>query len=245
MKILVVDDEALARQRLVSLIEELGAPYQVVGEASQGAEALQRFEELEPDLVLMDIRMPGMDGLEAARGLTRTENPPAVIFTTAYEEHALEAFESAAQDYLLKPVRRERLLEALTRAQRLNRTQVNQVQEVPEVPQICASFRGGLTTLPLDQVLYLRADSKYVIARHRDGELLLEDSLKALQERYADWLLRIHRNALVVRSHLRGLDRDPDGVCRVVLEGCGDRLEVSRRHLPEVRRILRGNKSGE
>ncbi|MET0090448.1 MAG: response regulator transcription factor [Candidatus Thiodiazotropha sp.] len=245
MKILVVDDEALARQRLTSLIGELGEPYRVVGEASQGEEALQRFSELEPDLVLMDIRMPGMDGLEAARRLAQTAHPPAVIFTTAYEEHALEAFESAAQDYLLKPVRRERLLEALTRAPRLNRTQVSPVREVPEVPQICASFRGGLTTLPLDQVLYLRADSKYVVARHREGELLLEESLKALQERYADWLLRIHRNALVVRRHLRGLDRDPDGVCRVVLDGCDERLEVSRRHLPEVRRMLRGNRIDE
>ncbi|MET0066979.1 MAG: LytTR family DNA-binding domain-containing protein [Candidatus Thiodiazotropha sp.] len=241
MKILVVDDEVLARQRLTSLVAELGEPYRVVGEASQGEEALQRFAEVEPDLVLMDIRMPGMDGLEAARRLSQAEHPPAVIFTTAYEEHALEAFESSAQDYLLKPVRRERLREALIRAQRLTRTQVGTLPESPEVPQICASFRGGLTTLPLDQVLYLRADSKYVVARHRDGELLLEESLKALQERYSEWLLRIHRNALVVRRHLRGLDRDPDGVCRVVLDGCDERLEVSRRHLPEVRRMLRGN----
>ncbi|MCU7806414.1 MAG: response regulator, partial [Candidatus Thiodiazotropha sp. (ex Semelilucina semeliformis)] len=108
MKILVVDDETLARQRLMSLIEELGAPYELSGEAANGEEALQHFRQQGADLVLMDIRMPGMDGLEAARQMSGSERPPAVIFTTAYEEHALEAFETAAQDYLLKPVRRER-----------------------------------------------------------------------------------------------------------------------------------------
>jgi two-component system response regulator AlgR len=239
VKILVVDDEVLARRRLASLIDELGEPYQMVGEAANGDEALVCCEQFAPDLVLMDIRMPGMDGLEAARHLAGAEHPPAVIFTTAYEEHALQAFESSAQDYLLKPVRRERLLEALKRSQRLNRTQIKPTQEEQNIPQLCAAFRGGLTTIPLDQVIYFKADSKYVLARYTEGEILLEESLKGLQERYADWLLRIHRNALVVRRHLRGLERDRDGVCRVVMQGCDEKLEVSRRHLPAIRRILR------
>lgn len=240
MKILVVDDEALARQRMVSLIEELGAPYEVVGEAANGEQALGLFEQMSADVVLMDIHMPGMDGLEAARHLAQATSPPAVVFTTAYEEHALQAFETAAQDYLLKPVRKARLLEALTRCQRLTRSQVNAAAEEQAVPRLKASYRGGLTTIPLDQVIYLRADSKYVVARHIDGEILLEESLKVLHERYSDWLLRVHRNALVSRRCLIGMEKGRDGVSRVVMQGCDETLEISRRHLPEVRRIIRG-----
>jgi two-component system response regulator AlgR len=241
VKILIVDDETLARQRMVSMIDELGAPYQVVGEADSGEAALTQFERLGADVVLMDIHMPGMDGLEAAQRLSQMEYPPAVVFTTAFEEYALQAFETAAQDYLLKPVRRARLLEALSRCQRLTRSQANAAAEEQGVPKLKASYRGGLTTIPLDQVIYLRADSKYVVARHIDGELLLEESLKALQERFGDWLLRIHRNALVVRRCLTGLERGQDGICRAVLKGCDETLEISRRHLPEVRRIIRGS----
>ena len=242
MKILVVDDEALARQRLISLIEELGPPYRLAGEAANGEEALIAFRRQGADLVLMDIRMPGMDGLEAARRLAEDPNPPAVIFTTAYEEHALEAFETAAQDYLLKPVRRERLLSALQRSQRLTRSQLSLVEtiEPPAVPLLSASYRGGVKTLPLDEVIYLRAEAKYVVARHEAGELLLEESLKTLQETYGDWLVRVHRNALVARRCLAGLEKDSDGTPRVVLRGCPETLEVSRRHLPDIRRLLRG-----
>lgn len=139
MKILVVDDEVLARQRLVALIEEIGQPYQLAGEAANGEEALQKFNQIGVDLVLMDIRMPGMDGLEAARQMAESDHPPAVIFTTAYEEHALQAFESAAQDYLLKPVRRVRLLAALQRSQRLTRSQLAATASTEtEVPQLHA-----------------------------------------------------------------------------------------------------------
>ncbi|MCU7917667.1 MAG: LytTR family DNA-binding domain-containing protein [Candidatus Thiodiazotropha sp. (ex Dulcina madagascariensis)] len=241
MRILVVDDEALARQRLAALIEELGAPYRLAGEAASGDQALRQMKRLGADLVLMDIRMPGMDGLEAARQMAESEHPPAVIFTTAYEEHALQAFESAAQDYLLKPVRRDRLLAALQRCQRLTRSQLAAAATAEKaVPQLHASYRGGLKTVPLDQVIYLRADSKYVLARHTEGELLLEESLKGLQERFGDWLIRIHRNALVARRRLSGLEKGRDGIPRVVMRGCEETLEVSRRHLPEVRRILRG-----
>jgi two-component system, LytTR family, response regulator AlgR len=243
MKILVVDDEALARQRLMAMIEELGPPYELAGEAATGEEALRHFRRHGADIILMDIRMPGMDGLEAARRLAEGEHPPAVIFTTAFEEHALEAFETAAQDYLLKPVRRERLLAALQRTQRLTRTQLSVIEAADEqpVPVLSASYRGGVKTLPLDEVIYLRAEAKYVVARHADGELLLEESLKALQTAYGDWVVRIHRNALIARRCLAGLEREPDGTCRVVLRGCEETLEVSRRHLPDVRRLLRGN----
>lgn len=242
MKILVVDDEALARQRLTSLIEELGSPYELAGEAANGEEALTHFALYGADLVLMDICMPGMGGLEAARCLAEGEHPPAVIFTTAYAEHALEAFETAAQDYLLKPVRQERLLAALQRSQRLTRTQLSVVEVAGDqsVPVLRACYQGGVKTLPLNQVIYLRAEAKYVVARHAEGELLLEESLKSLQAQYGDWLLRIHRNALIARSCLAGLERDRVGTHRVVLRGCEETLEVSRRHLPDVRRLLRG-----
>ncbi|MCU7843489.1 MAG: response regulator transcription factor [Candidatus Thiodiazotropha sp. (ex Monitilora ramsayi)] len=237
MRILVVDDEELARQRLTGLIDELGPPYELAGQAANGEEALRQFDRAGADLVLMDIRMPGMDGLEAARLLSESEQPPAVVFTTAYEEHALEAFETAAQDYLLKPVRRERLIAALERSQRLTRSQLNAVAEAP-VPQLRASYRGGVMTLPLDEVIYLRAEAKYVVARHVEGELLLEESLKSLQEKYGEWLLRIHRNALIGRRCLAGLEKI-QGVPRAVLRGCDETLEISRRHLPEVRRLLK------
>jgi two-component system, LytTR family, response regulator AlgR len=238
---MVVDDEALARQRLIALIEELGAPYRLAGEAANGEEALRLFAQCGADLVLMDIRMPGMDGLEAARRLAEEVCPPAVIFTTAFEEHALEAFETAAQDYLLKPVRRERLLAALQRSQRLTRSQLDAAEVAQEAPQLCASYRGGVKTLSLDEVIYLRAEAKYVVARHAGGELLLEQSLKYLEQQYGHRLLRIHRNALVSRSYLAGLEKGADGVPRAVLRGCEETLEISRRHLADVRRLLRGD----
>ena len=203
MKIVVVDDETHARRRLASLIEELGAPYTLAGEAANGQEALEACEASGAELVLMDIRMPGMDGLEAARRLAEREHPPAVIFTTAYEEHALEAFDSAAQGYLLKPVRLERLREVLERSQRLTRSQLSGIPgSLEATPHLSASYRGGVRTLPLDEVIYLRAEAKYVVARHAEGELLLEESLRSLQERYTGWFQRIHRNALVSLSHL-------------------------------------------
>ncbi|MEJ2394228.1 MAG: LytTR family DNA-binding domain-containing protein [Candidatus Thiodiazotropha sp.] len=241
MKIVVVDDEALARQRLASLIEELGSPYELAGEAGNGQQALEVCEQCHADLVLMDIRMPGMDGLQAARQLAEHEQPPAVIFTTAFEEHALEAFDTSAQAYLLKPVRRERLLAALERSQRLTRSQLNAVAATADQPppQLSASYRGGVKTLPLDEVIYLRAEAKYVVARYAAGELLLEESLKSLQESYGDWFLRIHRNALVSRRHLTGLEKDLQGITRAVLRDCDETLEISRRHLAEIRRLLR------
>ncbi|QYZ65996.1 MAG: chemotaxis protein CheY [Gammaproteobacteria bacterium (ex Lamellibrachia satsuma)] len=241
MRILLVDDEALARERLAGLIAELGAPYRVVGEAVNGEDSLKFCAQQGVDLVLMDIRMPGMDGLEAAGRLAGFETPPAVIFTTAYEEHALEAFEREAQDYLLKPVRRERLRQALERSCRITRPQRETLGQVEreKIPQLSVTYRGGVLSLSLDEVIYLRADSKYIAVRHGAGEALLEDTLKSLEDRYADWLLRIHRNALVVRRRLKGLERGTDGKMQVVLIGCEERLEVSRRHLPEVRRWLK------
>ncbi|MET0013714.1 MAG: LytTR family DNA-binding domain-containing protein [Sedimenticola sp.] len=243
MKILIVDDELPARGRLRALIEELGAPYQVVGEAANGHEALQFCSEQEVDLLLLDIRMPGKDGLAVAAELSEWETPPAVIFTTAYEEHALEAFEDNAVDYLLKPIRSARLEKALQRAATLTRPQLQAIESLrkPAAESISVSYRGGLLRIPLDEIIYFKADQKYVTIRHEGGEVLLEDSLKALEERYGERFLRIHRNALIARDRLGGLVKGPEGHAMASLRGVDEQLEISRRHLPEVRRWLKRN----
>jgi two-component system response regulator AlgR len=241
MKVMVVDDEALARDRLSALLHELGDPYELVGTAANGEEALEVFAEYGADLLLMDIRMPVLDGLQAAMRLSQCETPPAVIFVTAYEEHALQAFEAQAVDYLLKPVRKARLQQALERAKRLTLSQLQVLSEASgrPVPVLSVNYRGGLQRLPLDQVIYLRAESKYVTARHQQGEFLLEESLKSLESRFSDWFLRVHRNALVARRALIGLERQADGCVHACLQGCEERIEVSRRHQARIRRWLK------
>ncbi len=241
MKVLVVDDEPLARQRLLQMLEDL-PDAEPVGEAGNGREALQQVQRLQPDVVLMDIRMPGMDGLEAARHLAALETPPAIVFTTAYGEHALEAFEAQAVDYLLKPVRRERLAEALARARRPNRAQLEALGETRSQARshICARVRGNLVLVPIEEVRYFQADQKYVTVHHRGGEVLIEEPLKALEAEFGDRFLRIHRSTLVARDAIGGLEKGADG--RVLLrlrEEPDTRLEVSRRHAPEVRRFVR------
>ncbi|MEE9357137.1 LytR/AlgR family response regulator transcription factor [Candidatus Vondammii sp. HM_W22] len=239
MKILIADDETYARSRLRSLVEELGPAYHVAGEAANGAEAVSRCKLLDIDLVLMDIRMPEMDGLEAAARLAGLKTPPAVIFVTAFEEYALAAFEENAVDYLLKPIRRQRLEKALAKAAALTRPQLSALQQESGPGYISATIRGGLERIPVENVIYFLADHKYVTARHTDGEALLEDSLKALEERFGQRFIRIHRNALVARERLKSLQKGSDGRCHVCLEGSDELLEVSRRHLASVRRLLK------
>ena len=242
MKILIVDDEKLGRERLVQLLEEIGAPYEILGQAASGEEALELCSALDVDLVLMDIRMPGVDGLEAAARIMRNDPPPAVVFVTAYEEHALEAFDKNAVDYLLKPVRRGRLEAALSRAQTLSRVQLQALDDLKgdSFTYVYSNYRGGILRIPVDEVYFFHAEQKYVMARHQGGEALLEESLKALEQQAGDGFLRIHRNALVAKNYLNGLEKRPDGHCQVCFRDIDDRLEVSRRHLPEVRRWLKG-----
>lgn len=240
MNVLIADDETLARARLRALVEEVDGGWTVAAEASTGREVLEECARLDIDVVLLDIRMPDMDGMEAAAELRRRELPPAVIFTTAYPEHALQAFEHQAADYLVKPVRRERLAQALERVKSFTRAQAQALSARTETEgHVCANFRGELQRVPVEDVLYFRAEQKYVTARYCDGEVLLEDSLKALEERFGDRFIRIHRNALVASRHLAGLEKDEQGRSFVRLRGDDERLEVSRRHLPLVRRWLR------
>jgi len=240
MRVLIADDEAPARERLRRLLVEIGPPWRLVAEAADGAEALAACEAQPVDVALLDIRMPRTDGLACARALQALPTPPAVIFVTAYDEHALAAFDAHAVDYLLKPIRRDRLETALARARSLTRAQLSALDEARPPPEyLVATYRGGLTRIAVDAVLYLRAEQKYVVARHAGGEALLEDSLRSLEERFADRFVRIHRNALVARDALVGLEKDPAGSCHVRLRGIPDRLEVSRRHLPEIRSWVR------
>ncbi len=241
MRVLVVDDEPLARERLRRQLETMH-DVEVIGEAGHGAEALAQADRLHPDVVLLDIRMPGMDGLEAARHLAALETPPAVIFTTAYGEHALEAFRHQAVDYLLKPVRGERLAAALAGCRRVNRAQLSALAATEgDVARafLCARRHGDLVTVPVDQVIFFNADQKYVRMVYPEGELLLEESLKALHDEFGDRFVRIHRNALVARHALRALVNE-GGTLKVELEGCDERLEVSRRHAAALRALLRG-----
>lgn len=244
MKILVVDDEAPARERLSHLVEELSSDYQVVGEAADGDEALEFCAEVPIDLVLLDVQMPGMDGLECAASLAKLDPPPAVILVTAYTEYALEAFAHQVQNYLVKPVRRERLQEALARIQVTTRPQREALGVKTESPRpyrrhLSAHYRGGLQTVPVEQIIYLLAQHKYVTVHHAGGELLLDESLKSLEDEFPHLFLRIHRNALVARRRITGLAKAPDGSTLVTLRDSDEKLPVSRRHLPEIRRWLR------
>lgn len=240
MKVLVVDDEPLARSRLVSLLDEL-EEYEVAGEAANGIKALEAIEAQMPGIVLLDIRMPGMDGMELARHLSQYEHPPAVIFTTAYGEHALEAFEAQAVDYLLKPVEPERLGQALNRARVLSQTESEELQQAAgsQRGHICARVRGNLQLIPLEEVIFFQADQKYVNVHYDGGEVLIEDPLKGLEEEFGDRFMRVHRNALIARSRITGMDKTGDGRYLLVLSGTRERVEVSRRHVAEVRRYLK------
>jgi two-component system, LytTR family, response regulator AlgR len=251
MKLLIADDEPLARERLRQLLAEIG-DCAIVGEAANGYEALLRAHELKPEVALLDIRMPGMDGLEAARHIAALEQPPAVIFTTAYSDHALEAFEAQAVDYLLKPIERSRLEKALVRARRFGASQASgqlasqlsaisaAMGDAPARTHICATLHGGIQVVPVASIRYFQADSKYVTVRFPGGQVLIEDSLKALETEFAARFLRVHRNALAALAHIQALEKSA-GHWQVRLMEVPEPLEVSRRHLSEVRsRILSG-----
>jgi two-component system response regulator AlgR len=243
IRTLIVDDEAPARERLRRLlagIEEVA----VVGEAASGNEALELCARLAPDVVLLDIRMPGMDGIEAARHLTSLEEPPAVIFTTAYDQHALEAFETQAVGYLLKPVRQEKLARAIRHAARLAAPQLLRLAEQSQLgrrrAQICARLGEQLRLIPVEDIYYFSAGQKYVTVRHRGGRDLIDESLRSLAAEFMPEFVRIHRNSLVAARHVGALERNADGYYAVRLKDCEELLPVSRRHAAEALRQLKG-----
>ena len=245
MKILIVDDEQLARKRLSHMLSS-SSEHTVVGEAATGDQALTLAQNLNPDLVFMDIRMPGMDGLEAADYLNQLQNPPAVIFTTAFSEHALNAFDTNAVGYLLKPVKQEQLDKAIQSASRLNRAQITQLKhdENPDArSKICVKIRGTLELVPIEDIIYFKADQKYISLRTEGHEYLIEESLKALETEFENRFIRIHRNALVSEHFINGLQKNELGHTCLSFKCIDDLLEVSRRHLPMVRKLLKSSTS--
>jgi two-component system response regulator AlgR len=232
LRVLIVDDEPPARERLRSMLTEAG-DFEVAGEAGNGLEALQLVDRLMPDILLLDVRMPGIDGLEVARQLAAQPEPPAVIFTTAFDEYAMQAFESEAIAYLLKPIRAEKLRVALAKAGRLTRPQLQQVASAAREParrsHIGVRGRDGLRLIPIDEIFCFHADQKYTTVKHVKGDDLIEDSLKTLEEEFAQDFVRIHRNALVNTKFLERIARDASGQHFVHLRGVPDALEVSRR----------------
>ena len=235
MRILIVDDEPLARARLRGLLSDLPG-VELAGEAGDGEAALRACDRHRPDLVMLDIRMPGMDGMEVARRLAALPAPPLVVFCTAYDGHALSAFDTAAIDYLVKPVRAERLAETLRRA----RTRLGEAPAAASArTQLCARLGGEIRLIPVADIRYLLAEEKYVLVHHANGEDVIEESLKSLEEEFGTRFLRIHRNCLVARDALKALRREPDGRFQAILHGVDRPLDVSRRSLPELREAMR------
>lgn len=235
MRVLIVDDEPLARSRLSRLLAQLPG-YQVVAEAENGQQALQLCAQLNPDLVFLDIEMPGADGLSVAAELSHNQPPPAVIFVTAHPQHALAAYQVTPAGYLLKPVGLETLQQCL---QRLGvSTRVHLEKQKASAPRL--SFRIGLDqrSILLSELYYLQAEDKYVRLVYQGGEALTETSLKQLQERYPDQLLRIHRHTLVLAERVCGLSRGADGQHLIMLRDCPDQPEISRRELAQVKALL-------
>ena len=247
MNVLIVDDEQPARDRLRQLIEDAGQ-HAVVGEAANGSEAIALAGRLAPDVVLLDIRMPGIDGIETAHHLNAMDDPPAVVFTTAYDEYAIDAFDARAIGYVLKPVRRERLEGALDHAARLSGRLLSELAAEPALgsrrKHVCALVHGELQLIPIADVRLFRADQKYVCVHHAGGLTLIDDSLRSLETEFAGEFVRIHRSVLVRVAAIARLERG-EGRTRVILRdgspGDDEHLTISRRHVADVRRRLKGS----
>jgi two-component system response regulator AlgR len=246
---MIVDDEAPARRRLRELLDDCAGalPVAIVGEAANGREAMEILHAVTSDLVLTDIHMPEMDGLELARHLLKLQQPPVVIFTTAFHEHALQAFDVNAVDYLMKPVRMQRLLAALQRVPRLKPLSVAKLDELPASARrfLSVTERSRVVLVPIDEIVYLKAELKYITIRTAQREFLLEESLTKLEEEFGMRFIRVHRNCLVAREAIRGFERcvgdEGDAHWEVVLNGVTETLPVSRRQQYVVREIGREN----
>lgn len=246
LSLLIVDDELPARRRLREVLADCATelPTEVAGEAATGREALEWLSSNPVDLVVLDIRMPGMSGIETARHIQLLPKPPAVVFATAYDDYALQAFEVHAIDYLLKPVRRERLLAALRRAHALTPPAVEALGKTEGRRHFAVHERHRLALIPVEEVAYLRAELKYITLRTAGGEHLIEESLVKLEEEFGQRFLRIHRNCLVARSFIEALEKgEGESGWQVALKGIPERLPVSRRQLGFIREALRSNLS--
>jgi two-component system response regulator AlgR len=245
LRVLIVDDEAPARHRLRDVLADCAPdlPVDVVGEADNGRDAIEQAQRRPVDAVLLDIRMPGMDGLECAVHLNRLSAPPAIIFSTAYDAYACQAFELNAVDYLLKPVRADRLVRALSRAHRLNAAALDHLREAyPKArTHLSVSEKGRIVLIPVNDILYLKAELKYVTVRTAAREYLLEESLTRLEAEFGEIFVRIHRNCLVAGTRIREIGKlpgDEEGHF-LRLDGLDERLAVSRRQYSSLRDRMR------
>jgi len=254
LHVFIADDEAPARARLRELLEDImpEAPTQVVGEARNGVETIERLPQSGADVLLLDIEMPGMHGLEVARHLTRLSDAPAVIFVTAHDRHAVDAFELNALDYLLKPVRSARLAAALKRAAAIGAPSAPVLERAAEQVRqtdgrgrshFSLAERNRIVLVPVADVVYLKADQKYVTLRTREREHLIDESLASLEGEFGEMFVRIHRNCIVARNAVRGFERAPtaedeEAHWLVVLEGVPERLPVSRRQWSSLRALV-------
>ena len=243
IKVFIADDEEPARERLKELLGDIAEelPTSVVGEARNGLETLEQLPDSGAELLLLDIQMPGMGGLEVARHVASLPEPPTVVFVTAHDRHAVEAFELNALDYLLKPVRAERLAAALKKASVPNREQLARAAQTAR-EYISVSERNRIVLVPVREIIFLRAEQKYVTLRTRNREHLIEEPLVALEREFAASFVRIHRNCLVARAAIRGFERGADGDDEphwlVVLDGLDEKLPVSRRQWPALRELV-------
>lgn len=246
LRVVIVDDETPARSRVRDLLEDCASsfPIELVGEAATGRELLALLEKTPADVVLLDIRMPEMDGLEAAQHLLRMPEPPSVIFTTAFNDHALKAFELHAVDYLVKPIRLRRLHDALTRARAITPLRLDVLQRIAPEPRkhLSVQERGRVTLIAVPDIRYLRAELKYVTVRTASAEHLVEESLARLEQEFSERFVRIHRSCLVARAHIVGFEKETaEGESRwaVIIDGIEEKLSVSRRQQHIVREIGR------
>lgn len=236
LRVFIVDDEPPARNRLRDLLGDCSEQLalEVVGEAGNGQEALDRLMETPADVVFLDIRMPEMDGIELAQHLQKLPKPPVIIFTTAYDAYAIKAFDLHAIDYLLKPIRLGRLFDALTRARAAVPVQFEVLRDLLPEPRKNLSIheRGKIYLVPIEQVLFLRAELKYVTVRTAEREYLLEESLTALETEFSARFVRIHRNCLVAKDAIVGFEKGGDegeSGWMVKLKGMDELLAISRR----------------
>ncbi|TCM71097.1 LytTR family two component transcriptional regulator [Acinetobacter calcoaceticus] len=239
MDILISDDEPLAVARLSRLVSQLG--HNVVATAQNGQQVLELVQQFEPDVVLLDIQMPVMDGLSCMKLLSQRHPMPAVVFCTAHEQHALDAIQSQANGYLLKPIAQSELqrvfnnLTNLTQAQMSNLEKKQTMDKTIQRQQIVAKTYRGVELIPTENIYYFLADQKYVAVRHKNGSVLIDETLKELEQEFADKFIRIHRNALISLDYLDGLELVTSGQYQVRCREIEERLAVSRRHLPILR----------
>ena len=257
IRLLLVDDEAPARARLRDVLSDIAddCPHEIVGEADHAQAAIDAIAQFKPDIVLLDVQMPGMSGIELAAHLGQHfAPPPSIIFVSAFDDYALKAFEVRALDYLLKPVRAARLAEAIERVARLRHSQTAAIAETAQSlrtgrQHFSVQLRGRLLLVPIADIIYLKAETKYVTLCTAAGEYLIEESLLSVEQEFARWFVRVHRNALVARDAIVGVERgrrsadyDPSeglDTWQVILRGTNDRLPISRRQWPGIKALVK------